>query len=85
MYLMQTPADMDSQKHVYFLTLILAISGWFIEYEGRFLINFAIIKKINYNLRTLYHTRGNTKGVHVSSDSGATIFSLFAKRLNLYV
>lgn len=61
---MQTPTDLDPPKRVYNLTLIFAISDWFIENESSFfLINFTIITsqvKFNDNSRTSYHTYINT-------------------------
>lgn len=56
---MPTPTDIHPPERAHHLTLIFAISSWFIENESKFLINLTIIAyrvKLNFSLRTLYNT-----------------------------
>lgn len=55
---MLTLVDLDLPKRVHHLTLIFAISSWFIESFSRFLINFTINTyhvECNKSLQTSYN------------------------------
>lgn len=44
---MKTLTDLDPPNRIHRLTLIFAISGWFIKNESRFLIKFTITKGVS--------------------------------------
>lgn len=55
--LMLNPTDFDLPKRVYYLALIFAISGRFIENKSRFLNNFTFI---TYQVKFIYSLRASS-------------------------